>query len=181
MASKKDIHKGKVQAGPLDSEDKEIIATVAKKAASGAARRVTEAEEQIKKAEARVARLAAKAEKLKALDKVGVGSKIQGFVDFLREQSVVGLAIGLVLGTQAKALVDQMIASFINPLVGLLLPGGGTLKDKAFAVSWNGKTAVFGWGAFVLAILTFVIVAAVVYFAFKGLKLDRLDKKKEDA
>jgi large conductance mechanosensitive channel len=179
MATKKDTSKGKQRAEPLDSEDKEIITTVAKKAASGAVKRVTEAEEQIKKAEARVARLAAKAERLKALDKVGVGRKIQGFVDFLREQSVVGLAIGLVLGTQAKALVDQLIASFINPLVGLLLPGGGTLKDKTFTVAWGGKTAAFGWGAFALAILTFIIVAAVVYFAFKGLKLDKLDKKKD--
>lgn len=178
MAAKKSASKA-AKPEKLDSDDKEIITTVAKKAASGAVKRVAEAEEQIKKAEARVARLAAKAEKLKALDKMGVGSKVQGFIDFLREQSVVGLAIGLVLGTQAKALVDQLIASFINPLVGLLLPGGGTLKDKTFTVAWGGKTASFGWGAFALAVLTFVIVAAVVYFAFKGLKLDQLDKKKE--
>ncbi len=103
-----------------------------------------------------------------------------GFVDFLREQSVVGLAIGLVLGTQAKALVDQLMTSFINPLTGLLLPGGGTLKTKEVTVHLLHKSSVFTWGAFVSSLLTFVIVSAVVYYVFKGLKLDRLDKKKED-
>jgi large conductance mechanosensitive channel len=98
----------------------------------------------------------------------------------LREQSVVGLAIGLVLGTQAKSLVDQLVISFVNPLTGLLLPGDGTLKEKVFTVHLNSKTAAFGWGAFVYSLLTFVIVAALVYYVFKGLRLDKLDKKKED-
>jgi large conductance mechanosensitive channel len=136
--------------------------------------------ERAEKAEGKAARLEAQVSRLKTLDKVGVGKQFSGFMAFLREQSVVGLAIGLVLGTQAKALVDQLIASFINPLVGLLLPGEGTLKDKTFTVHWNGKEAVFGWGGFVIALLTFVIVAAVVYYVFKGLKLDKLDKKKDD-
>ena len=107
-------------------------------------------------------------------------AKQKGFIDFLREQSVVGLAIGLVLGTQAKALVDQLMNSFINPLVGLLLPGSGSLKAKEFTVSLFGKHEAFAWGAFASALLTFVIVSAVVYYVFKGLKLDRLDKQKED-
>jgi len=136
--------------------------------------------ERAEKAESKVQRLEAQVDRLKALDKVGVHKKVHGFMEFLREQSVVGLAIGLVLGTQAKVLVDQLIASFINPLVGLLLPGQGTLKDKVVEVHLNGKTANFGWGAFVISLLTFVVVAAVVYFVFKGLKLDRLDKKKEE-
>jgi len=105
--------------------------------------------------------------------------QVRGFVDFLREQSVVGLAIGLVLGTQAKQLVDQMIASFFNPFIGLLLPGEGTLAQKKATLHLFGKEAEFAWGAFVISLITFVIVAAVVYFIFRGLRLDKLDKKKE--
>lgn len=154
-------------------------ATASKASLSAAAKKAADSELRAKKAESRVQRLEAQVDRLKELDKVGVHKQIHGFVEFLREQSVVGLAIGLVLGTQAKVLVDQLIASFINPLVGLLLPGQGTLKDKVFTFHWNDKTATFGWGAFVISLLTFVVVAAVVYFVFKGLKLDRLDKKKE--
>lgn len=104
---------------------------------------------------------------------------VTGFVDFLREQSVVGLAIGLVIGAQVKSLADSLIANFINPLVGLLLPGTGALDKKHFALSLNHKTAVFNWGTFMVTFLSFLTTAAVVYFVFKSLKLDRLTKKKD--
>lgn len=172
MATKKSVSK------KASKTTKQAKATAAKVTAT--AKKAAEAEARVNKAESRLRRLEEKAEKLKALDKVGVRRQVRGFVAFLREQSVVGLAIGLVLGTQAKALVDQLIASFINPLVGLLLPGQGALDKKMVIVHLNGKAATFGWGAFVVAILTFITVAAVVYFVFKGLGLDKLDKKKED-
>lgn len=105
-------------------------------------------------------------------------SPLQGFVDFIRQQGVVGIAVGLVLGTQIKALVDQFINSFANPLLGLLLPGKGDLAKKTYVVALNGKMAVFPWGVFVAQLISFVMVAAIVYFIVKGLKLDRLDKKK---
>ena len=108
------------------------------------------------------------------------GKHLSGFIDFLREQSVVGLAIGLVMGTQIKALVDSLIGSFINPIVGLLLPGRGSLDQKIFTVDINGKRGVFQWGSFVATLISFIIVAAVVYSLFKVLKLDRLTKKKDD-
>ncbi|HJP96827.1 MAG TPA: MscL family protein [Candidatus Saccharimonadales bacterium] len=105
---------------------------------------------------------------------------VMGFADFLREQSVVGLAIGLVIGTQVKSLADSLIASFINPLIGLLLPGKGALDQKTFILHLDQKTAVFTWGSFVATMLSFLTTAAVVYFVFKSLKLDRLTKKKDD-
>ncbi len=102
----------------------------------------------------------------------------QGFVDFVREQGVVGLAIGIVLGAQVKTLVDSFVASFINPLLGLLLPGSGDLAQKTLRVTANSKVAIFGWGTFLTQLISFVIVAAIVYYAVKSLKLDKLDKKK---
>lgn len=104
---------------------------------------------------------------------------VSGFVDFLREQSVVGLAIGLVIGTQVKALADQLIASFINPLIGLILPGTGSLDKKVFVLHLGEKAATFAWGSFVAVLLSFTTTAAVIYFVFKSLKLDKLTKKKE--
>lgn len=102
-----------------------------------------------------------------------------GFVEFLREQSVVGLAIGLVIGAQVKSLADQLIASFINPLIGLLLPGTGGLDKKVFLAHVGDKTAAFAWGSFAAVMLSFVTTAVVIYFVFKTLKLDKLAKKKE--
>jgi len=104
---------------------------------------------------------------------------VRGFVDFLREQSVVGLAIGLVMGTQVKQLVDSLLNSFINPLIGLLLPGQGSLNQKVFVVHFRHKAADFTWGSFVFTLISFITVAAVIYFVFKALKLDKLTKKKD--
>jgi large conductance mechanosensitive channel len=101
-------------------------------------------------------------------------------MNFVREQGVVGLAIGLAIGTQAKVLVDSIVASFINPLVGLLLPGQGNLSAKTFSFTLNEKTANFTYGSFLNVLISFIAVAAVIYFVVKGLKLDKLDKAKQD-
>ncbi len=103
---------------------------------------------------------------------------VSGFAEFLREQSVVGLAIGLVIGAQVKALADQLIASFINPLIGLVLPGTGSLDKKVFIMQLGEKSAKFAWGSFAAVMLSFITTALVIYFVFKALKLDKLAKKK---
>lgn len=109
---------------------------------------------------------------------VKVPAPMQGFVNFVREQGVVGLAVGLVLGTQVKVLVDQIVISFINPLLGLLLPGKGNLTEKVFHVTFRDKGQDFMWGAFVSQLISFLAVALIIYMIVHRLKLDRLDKKK---
>lgn len=108
-----------------------------------------------------------------------VRKHLSGFMSFVREQGVVGLAVGLVLGTQVKTLVDQLVASFLNPLLGLLLPGQGSLAEKTFSLSIRGKTEDFSYGMFITVLISFLTVAAVIYFIVKGLKLDKLDKPKK--
>lgn len=110
--------------------------------------------------------------------KVAPGEHAEGFMNFIREQGVVGLAVGLVLGVQIKAVVDSLIASFINPILGLVLPGSGDLNKKTFTIVLGDKTAIFAYGAFLSVLLSFIVVALVVYFLIKGLRLDKLDKKK---
>lgn len=105
--------------------------------------------------------------------------EIGGFAEFIRTQGVVGLAIGFIIGTQAKVLVDQMSASFVNPLLGLLLGSGDNLTSLQFSLTLGKNTAEFRWGAFVFTLINFVITAAIVYFGFKWLRLNKLDKKKE--
>lgn len=105
---------------------------------------------------------------------------LQGFLDFVREQGVVGLAVGLVLGVAAKSVIDSLVTNIFNPLIGMF--GDGSRLDNKYAClkSLNGTCMnKLGYGAFLSDILSFIIVAAVVYFVVKGLKLDKLDKKKD--
>lgn len=103
---------------------------------------------------------------------------IGGFMSFVRTQGVVGLAVGLALGTQLKTLVDQIFASFINPMLGLLLPGKGKLSDKVFHLTIADKTETFAWGALIYVVISFLAIIAIIYFIIKALKLDKLDKPK---
>ena len=48
---------------------------------------------------------------------------LRGFVKFVREQGVVGLAVGLILGVAAKSVIDSFVQNIVNPVVGLLTGG----------------------------------------------------------
>ena len=101
-----------------------------------------------------------------------------GFVEFIRVQGVVGLAIGFVIGTQAKVLVDQFTASFVSPILGIFAGNGRGLADQDLEVIVNGTKMNFAWGGFAFALINFLIMMGIIYFTFKWLKLDKLDKPK---
>jgi large-conductance mechanosensitive channel len=107
-----------------------------------------------------------------------VTNSLSGFVDFLREHAIVGLAVGFVLATQIQAVVKQLIASFIDPLFQLLLAGNKTLSQRTFTLHFNGHSAQFGWGAVVYALIDFIFVAVTIYAIIRIFNLDKLDKKK---
>lgn len=104
-------------------------------------------------------------------------NSVSGFVGFLRENAVVGLAVGLVIGTQVQAVVKQLIASFIDPLSQLLF--GQALSQRTVAANFNGHSAQFAWGGFVYVLIDFIFVLLAVYLIIKILKLDKLDKLKK--
>src|SRR5512141_3009042 len=84
---------------------------------------------------------------------------LKGFKDFLLRGSVVDLAVAVVIGTAFTALVASFTTSLLEPLIALL-GGRGANGGKAEV---NGQ--FFTWGAFINAVITFVLTAAVVYFA----------------
>jgi large conductance mechanosensitive channel protein len=106
-------------------------------------------------------------------------AEFSGFVEFLRTQGVVGLAIGFIIGTQAKVLVDTLNASFINPLLGLMLGSGNKLSAQTFTLSIGSKHPVFAWGQFVFVLINFIITAVIIYIAYRWLRLDKLEKEKK--
>ncbi len=98
---------------------------------------------------------------------------IRGFIDFMREKGVVGLAIGFLMGGAISKLVTALVEDIINPLVGLLLGKASNLAEASIHIG----TATVRWGGFVATLIDFVIIAAVIYVGVKVLKLDHLDKK----
>jgi len=54
---------------------------------------------------------------------------MKGFMDFIREQGVVGLAVGFILGGAVSKLVASLVTDIINPIIGIALGVVGGLKD----------------------------------------------------
>lgn len=105
---------------------------------------------------------------------------VSGFMSFLREHAIVGLAIGFVVATQVQTVVKQLIASFIDPLYGLLF-NGQKLSSMTFTVEWHGRTQQFAWGQFAYTMIDFLFVLAIIYLIVKFLGLDKWDKPKQEA
>jgi len=100
---------------------------------------------------------------------------MKGFTDFIREQGVVGLAVGFILGGAISKLVAAIVNDIVNPLLGLLLGAVGDLKEAY----WQIGSAKIMYGDLISVIVDFIVIALVVYIGVKVLKLDKLDKKKE--
>src|SRR2546430_444352 len=85
---------------------------------------------------------------------------LQGFRDFIMRGNVVDLAVGIVIGAAFTGLVTQFTGSFLKPLIAII--GGGSTKRTGGQFKISGQT--FDWGAFINAIITFLLIAAALYF-----------------
>ncbi|MDD3531402.1 MAG: MscL family protein [Candidatus Pacebacteria bacterium] len=99
---------------------------------------------------------------------------MKGFIGFIREQGVVGLAVGFILGGAVSKLVSALVTDLINPLLGVALGAVGGLKGASLTVG----TVVFLYGDLISTLMDFVVIALVVYFGVKLFRLDKLEKTK---
>jgi len=105
-------------------------------------------------------------------------SQMKGFLDFIRTQGVVGLAVGLVLGGAVGILVKSFVNNIIMPPIGLLLGSTQGLNGLVWTISVNGKEAVVAYGVFLNDFINFLVIALVIYYIIHLLRLDKLDKPK---
>ena len=99
---------------------------------------------------------------------------VKGFVKFVGDQGVVGLAVGLAIGVAAGAAVASIVDNLVNPLVGYIL-GGTDLSRLVWetGLERGGVELVFGWGEVASALLTLLATAFVIYFVVTNTGLDK--------
>ncbi len=85
---------------------------------------------------------------------------MSGFKRFLLRGNVVDLAVAVVIGAAFSAVVTQFVASFITPLIGVATGAVGDVGARSFTLA----DVRFPYGLFLQAALTFLIVAALLYF-----------------
>jgi large conductance mechanosensitive channel len=100
------------------------------------------------------------------------------FKDFLSKYKVLGLAIAFIMGVYLGGLVQALVKDLLLPAIGLAIPGLGNLATWKIAVpgttldaSGNPPTGytgqLFGLGDFLVALITFIIVAFVIFLVVK--------------
>ncbi|WP_157002026.1 large conductance mechanosensitive channel protein MscL [Agromyces laixinhei] len=92
---------------------------------------------------------------------------LKGFQEFIMRGNVIDLAVAVVIGAAFTAVVNSLVNNVFNPLIGAIFKAESL--DGALILSiptMDGGVAEVKFGAFIGALLTFVIVAAVVYFVF---------------
>lgn len=96
-----------------------------------------------------------------------------GFLEFIRKQGVVGLAVGFILGGAVSKVVASLVNDIVNPILGPVFGAAGALKDSTVHMG----PIVIASGNFITTLIDFLVVALVVYIGVKILRVDALDKK----
>jgi len=116
---------------------------------------------------------------------------IKEFRDFIAKGNVMDLAVGIIIGAAFTAIVSSLVGDLINPVLGLILGGvdftnmyvvlSGTVPEAAgLQVARDAGAAVFAYGAFITAVINFLIIAFVVFLLVKAVnKLKDAAIKKE--
>lgn len=123
---------------------------------------------------------------------------LQEFQAFISRGNVMDLAVAVIIGAAFSAIVNSLVKDLLNPLLGYLVgkpdftglflvlsePAGYTGPRTYEALTAAGAT-VFGYGAFLTAVVHFLLLAFVIFWLIKvvtGLRdrLDSLAKAKEE-
>ena len=103
---------------------------------------------------------------------------IKEFREFIARGNVMDLAVGIIIGAAFTAIVNSLVNDLINPVIGIVT--GGTDFSNLFiafssdrfptvAAAEAAGVAVFRYGAFLTAVINFLIIAWVVFLLVKGM------------
>jgi len=96
---------------------------------------------------------------------------VNEFKDFLSKYKILGLAVAFVLALYVGLLIQALVKDFIIPLLGLAIPGLSNLATYSVGV----LNQTFGIGDFLVALITFIIVALIVFLIVKVAKKMKID------
>lgn len=98
---------------------------------------------------------------------------IKEFREFISRGNVMDLAVGVIIGGAFTSIVKSLVSNLINPLIGIFV-GGIDFSDWSFKF----QDATFKVGSFINSIISFIIVAFVVFILVKI--VNRITRKKVD-
>jgi large conductance mechanosensitive channel len=108
---------------------------------------------------------------------------LKGFREFILRGNVIDLAVAVVIGSAFTAIVNGLVDGIFNPLIALLF-NAKDLESAGIVLRAGDDPIVLAWGLVISALIKFILIAAVVYFALivpmNYLKKVTLRKKEEE-
>ena len=100
---------------------------------------------------------------------------IKEFKEFINRGNVVDMAVGVMIGAAFKSIVDSVVADLISPLIGLIFQQDfSTLKIvlREPIMDADGVTVLkeqlsINYGAFIMAVVNFFIIAVILFLMVK--------------
>jgi len=84
---------------------------------------------------------------------------LREFKDFLMKGNIVDLAVAFVIGVAFAAVVNSFVNDLVMPVIAMII-GKPNFSDLTFTIN----DAVFRYGSFITAVITFIAIAAAVFF-----------------
>lgn len=112
---------------------------------------------------------------------------LEEFKAFAIKGNAMSMAVGVIIGGAFQSIVTSLTANFINPLIALIT--GGVKKDEAGNPQYIGGSFTingveFNYGAFLSAVINFVIMALILFLIIKGMnslmEIGHKKKKEEE-
>ncbi|MDI9471383.1 MAG: large conductance mechanosensitive channel protein MscL [Tissierellia bacterium] len=111
---------------------------------------------------------------------------LKEFKEFIARGNAMELAVGVIIGAAFGAIVGSLVNDIITPILSLFIGGLDfsnlffTLDGSSFATLAEAReagVAVIAYGSFVNAVISFVVIAFVIFLLVKG--LNKLQKEEE--
>ena len=100
---------------------------------------------------------------------------IKEFKEFISKGNVMDMAVGIIIGGAFTTIVNKLVESILMPIIGII-SGGKSVEDMSVMVG----NAAIGYGAFIQAIIDFLLIALVLFFIVKALNKAKSIAEKEE-
>jgi large conductance mechanosensitive channel len=113
---------------------------------------------------------------------------LKEFKDFAIKGNVVDMGVGIVIGAAFTSIVKSFVADIINPIIGVISGGVdfsnlfinlGEGEFASLAAAQEAGAPTINYGLFINAIISFVIVAWVLFMVIKG--VNEMKRKEDEA
>ena len=100
------------------------------------------------------------------------------FKEFISKGNVMDMAVGIIIGGAFTAIVTSLVDDVIMPIISLLT-GGFDFSALCIVLGEGEGAATLNYGAFIAAIINFLIIAVVIFCLIKS--INKFKKKQEEA